>query len=127
MSTIIPRILKGFSIFAVVVGTADAFVGARLLPGFSTMDPESPTTAWVDSQVRFLGAMFGAVGGVMWWASNDMRQRKASLQIIMAAIVCGGVGRAMSGMTFGFHGWFLQTATYVELIGPALFYLATRS
>lgn len=63
---------------------------------------------------------------MLWWASNDIRARRAPLALLSGVFWVAGVGRAVSGLRYGFSFPLVKVATAAELVGPPLVYLMSR-
>ena len=122
MASSIPTILKGYAIFAFLMGSANTALGNNMLGDNTLFKPKSATSALTDSQIRYLGAQFAATGAIVWWVSNNVLERKVPLAIAGAGLVVGGLGRLRAGLKHGF-GPRTKLAMNVELILPTLFYI----
>ncbi|KAL6912695.1 hypothetical protein FSHL1_010378 [Fusarium sambucinum] len=116
--------LKAFSIFSMATGTADVIAGHKLLipPSERALLPKS-TLSVVDNQLRFLGAMWGGYGAILWWVSNDLQERQAPLAVLGAVAFIAGIGRTVSGLSLGWGAPWLKVAAGIELVVPPLIYL----
>ena len=119
----LPQTLKVCSAFAITTGSLDAGLGIRMLGKESDFPTASPTTAFADSQFRFLGAMWAGYGVLLWWTSNDLQGRQIPLGLLGGVMLAGGVGRALSALKYGFSAPWVQVAMWVELLGPGVIYL----
>ncbi|QPC78243.1 hypothetical protein HYE68_008995 [Fusarium pseudograminearum] len=116
--------LKVFSIFSMATSTADVIAGHKALIPVSerALLPKS-TLSVVDNQLRFLGAVWGGYGALLWWASNDLQARQAPLAVLGAVMFIAGIGRSISGLTLGWGAPWLKVAAGIELVFPPLIYL----
>ncbi|KAJ9633322.1 uncharacterized protein PV06_00824 [Exophiala oligosperma] len=120
------KLLKGFSIFALVVGTGDALGGTSVLEkasGDAFTSTNSSLIALTDSQLRFLGTYWAGYGAMLWWASNDLTTRRVPLAILGATLFASGIGRSISAMIHGFPSGVIIAATGVELLMPPAIWL----
>ena len=118
-------VLKVSSVFALVTGSSDVLLGAGTLAK-TTNTPfpvRSAAEVLADSQIRFLGSAWAAFGGLLWWISNDVDERRVPLAILGGFMVFGGIGRAISGALYGFPSRLLVGATTVELVAPPAIWL----
>jgi hypothetical protein len=123
-SQFLSRGLKIFAIFSMFTGTVDLIAGHKLvIPESERALLPTPTLAFVDNQLRFLGAIWSGYGMVLWWASNNLQARKVPLSLLGTAMVIGGIGRLTSGLTLGWTPSGLKIATAAELVVPPLIYL----
>ncbi|KAH7260831.1 uncharacterized protein BKA55DRAFT_672672 [Fusarium redolens] len=116
--------LKLFAIFSMFTGTVDLIVGHKLIiPASERSLLPSPTLAFVDNQLRFLGAIWSGYGMILWWASSNLETRKVPLSLLGTAMFLAGVGRLTSGLSLGWGAPWLKIAAAAELIAPPLIYL----
>ncbi|RGP80278.1 hypothetical protein FLONG3_1579 [Fusarium longipes] len=118
-----PIILRGYSAFFIYLGAEHVVRGVKkyLSPDQRAKLP-SDVIALMDSQYRFLGGIFMGYGVAVAWTASDIAERHATLNILMAAMVMGGIARGVSGAVFGWPIPWLRRATGFELIIPALTY-----
>ena len=74
--------------------TGAIFGAAQLLPA------ESVNPA-IDSQYRFLGAVYFGLAMTLWWIVPRLEQHTTLLRIIILALFLGGLARAFSYATVG--------------------------
>ena len=112
--------LKVFSLFSISTGTADVVLGASMIPSFGSHQflVNSPATAFADSQLRFLGAMWAGWGAMLWWVSDDLETRCAPLAILGSIMVLAGMGRMIGGMRHGFGSKVVFGAAMGEVAVP---------
>ena len=121
----LPLWLKGFSLFSIATGTADVFTGASGVASLSghPLPVDSPAMVLADSQLRFLGGMWGGWGAMLWWVSNDLDTRAEPLAILGAVMVFCGVGRLISAVKHGFGSNSIAVAAAVEVLVPPAVWL----
>ncbi|CAI7617785.1 unnamed protein product [Penicillium manginii] len=122
-SPLFSRTLKACSIFAMITGTMDVCLGIGMID--STLGPiptGSVAMALVDSQIRFLGAMWAGYGVMLWWTSSDLETRRTPLGLLAGIMFVGGLGRLASGLRHGFSESWVQVAMLTELLGPVAMY-----
>ena len=130
--TYLPPILKTFSVFALATGTAATFKGLNSVLSYFPSNPTpttliaSPPSILGDSNFAYFGAMWASYGGILWWTSNDLEERKVPLAILGAFMVLGGVGRGFSAWRFGFSHGAAKVATVLEFVGPAVIWAVLR-
>ncbi|KAF4944778.1 hypothetical protein FGADI_12458 [Fusarium gaditjirri] len=116
--------LKIFAIFSMFTGTFDMITGHKLvIPESERALLPTRTLAFVDNQLRFLGAIWSGYGMILWWASSNLQERKIPLALLGIAMVLAGIGRLTSGLSLGWTPSWLKIATAVELVVPPLVYL----
>lgn len=85
------------SLIALLTGSMDVIVGvagqANIGVGTAASPPFDPV---LDSQVRFLGAVWLGLGAIQLICLRDLRRYGAILETSYAVVVLGGVGRALS-------------------------------
>jgi hypothetical protein len=117
--------LKAFAIFSMATGTMDVITGSDSIG--TLVEPitvNSTSMAFVDSQLRFLGAIWAGYGALLWWTSNDIETRRFPLGVLGAAMVAGGIGRTISGWKYGFSVGWVGLAALAEVAVPAGLYLS---
>lgn len=130
--TYLPHALKAFSLFAIATGTSATLKGLNsalsYFPTISTPSSlvASPPSVLADSNYAYFGAMWAGYGGMLWWTSDDLRERKVPLAILGGFMVLGGVGRAFSAWRFGFSHGAAKVATVVEFVAPVLIWAMLR-
>ena len=104
------------SLIALLTGAMDVIVGvagqANIGVGAAAAAPFDPV---LDSQVRFLGAVWLGLGAIQLICLGDLRRYGAILQLCFAVVVLGGIGRALS---------LLQVGLPASGIGPAFIAIA---
>ncbi|THC91133.1 hypothetical protein EYZ11_009403 [Aspergillus tanneri] len=101
-SILFPTTLKACSMFAMLTGSMDVIFGADMITSAAGPLPlGSPAITLLDSQIRYLGAMWAGYGVMLWWTSNDLQTRKAPLDLLAGIMFVGGIGRLVSGMRAG--------------------------
>ncbi|KAG5755278.1 hypothetical protein H9Q69_005505 [Fusarium xylarioides] len=123
-SQFLSRGLKIFAIFSMFAGTVDLITGHKfVIPESERALLPTPTLAFVDNQLRFLGAIWGGYGTILWWASNNLQARKVPLSLLGTTMFIAGIGRLTSGLSLGWTPSWLKIAAVAELIVPPLIYL----
>ncbi|EKJ75808.1 hypothetical protein NXS19_008399 [Fusarium pseudograminearum] len=116
--------LKVFSIFSMATSTADVIAGHKaLIPASERALLPKSTLSVLDNQLRFLGAVWGGYGALLWWASNDLETRQTPLAVLGAVMFIAGIGRTASGLATGWGAPWLKVAAGIELVFPPLIYL----
>lgn len=122
MAAAIPTILRGYALFAFLMGSSNVVYGENMLGDTTLFKPKSATSALTDSQIRYLGAQFAATGAIAWWVSNNVLERQVPLAIVGAGLVAGGLGRLRAGLKHGF-GPSMKTAMGIEVVLPVVFWV----
>ncbi|MEY4671202.1 MAG: hypothetical protein RLZZ415_1081 [Pseudomonadota bacterium] len=104
------------SLIALLTGAMDVIVGvagqANTGVGAAARAPFDPV---LDSQVRFLGAVWLGLGAIQLVCLGDLRRYGTILQLCFAIVVLGGIGRALS---------LAQAGLPEDDIGPAFITVA---
>ena len=120
------------SLIALLTGAMDVIVGvagqANIGVGAAAAAPFDPV---LDSQVRFLGAVWLGLGAVQLFCLGDLRRYGAILQLCFAIVVLGGIGRVLSLIqvgqpTSGTGPSFILVALAIELVLVPLAWLTFR-
>jgi len=119
--------LRIVAIFAVVTGLVDVIAGTGILPSLgSAITPEAAADPGLDSQFRFLSAMWFGYGLALYWVSNDIAGRLPVLNILALAMFVGGLGRLVSIVVNGAPPPAMFAFLAIELIGPVIAVLMAR-
>ena len=120
------------SLMALLTGAMDVTVGVA---GQATIGvvvaATAPLDPVLDSQVRFLGAVWLGLGAIQLFCLGDLRRHRALLQFCFAIVVLGGIGRVMSliqvGQPAGDTGTrFIALALVIELVLVPLAWITFR-
>lgn len=120
------------SLIALLTGAMDVIVGvagqANIGVGAAAAAPFDPV---LDSQVRFLGAVWLGLGAVQLFCLGDLRRYGAILQLCFAIVVLGGIGRVLSLIQVGQPASgtgpsFIFVALAIELVLVPLAWLTFR-
>ncbi len=120
------------SLIALLTGAMDVIVGvagqANIGVGAAAAAPFDPV---LDSQVRFLGAVWLGLGAVQLFCLGDLRRYGAILQLCFAIVVLGGIGRVLSLIqvgqpTSGTGPSFILVALAIELVLVPLTWVTFR-
>ena len=85
-----------------------------------------PRNALLDSNLRFLGGVWLALGLAAWWTVPRIERRGDVFRVVWGAVWLGGVGRALSMVLVGLPPWPFVAFTVLELIGAPLFIVWQR-
>ncbi|KAF5557178.1 hypothetical protein FPHYL_7767 [Fusarium phyllophilum] len=116
-----PLLLKGFSAWIMYNGASHIVRGiTEYLASTERAKLPPSTVSLMDSQIRFLGGTYIAYGAALCWSSYDIKERQLALNILLAGLALGGIGRAISAGVFGWGFSCLQRATTTEIVVPPL-------
>lgn len=120
------------SLLALLTGAMDVIIGvsgqANIGVGAAAAAPFDPV---LDSQVRFLGAVWLGLGAIQLVCLGDIQRYTIILQVCFGIVVLGGLGRALSilqvGMpTSGIGPAFITIALVIELVLVPLAWVTLR-
>ncbi|QGY80676.1 DUF4345 domain-containing protein [Sphingorhabdus lacus] len=120
------------SSLALLTGAMDVVIGvagqANIGVGNAASVPLDPV---LDSQVRFLGAVWLGLGAIQLVCLGDLRRYSTILQLCFAIVILGGIGRALSLLQAGHPSSdigtvFIAVALAIELMLVPLVWLAFR-
>lgn len=120
------------SLIALLTGAMDVIVGvagqANIGVGTAAAAPFDPV---LDSQVRFLGAVWLGLGAIQLVCLGDLRRYSAILQLCFAIVVLGGIGRALALVQVGqpasgIGPAFITVALVIELVLVPLAWITFR-
>lgn len=120
------------SLLALLTGAMDVVIGvagqANIGVGNAASVPLDPV---LDSQVRFLGAVWLGLGVIQLVCLGDLRRYGTILQLCFAIVVLGGIGRALSLLQAGHPSSdigtaFIAVALAIELMLVPLAWMAFR-
>jgi hypothetical protein len=95
---------------AVAAGSAGILLGPVLGPDTAPVGPD------VDSEYRFLSAIWLSWGLALWWSSRRLHARVAVTRVLLLAAVAGGLARLVSALVVGWPNPVLRAALAVELL-----------
>ena len=112
------RVLQLFGTFALATGLGDVLAGSQLLTAAGAKLGAGGVDPVLNSQIHYLGAMWAGFGASLWWCARDLRSRAGLLQLLMAAVIVGGVGRVIAAMQYGSGPPLLTFFIAVEFLAP---------
>jgi hypothetical protein len=114
-------VLRVFASFAIVTGSLDIIAGTQVLTGGGAhLSPDVAADPVLNSQIKYLGAIWVGFGAALWWTTRDLRGRSVMLHILLGAVFLGGIGRLLSALQFGMGPPLLTAFIVIELVGPVL-------
>jgi hypothetical protein len=120
------------SALALLTGAMDVILGvagqANIGVGTAAAAPVDPV---LDSQVRFLGAIWLGLGAIQLVCLRDLHRYGAILQLCFAIVLLGGIGRTLSLLQVGqpvsgVGSAFVAVALIIELLLVPLAWLTFR-
>jgi hypothetical protein len=125
MSKKVLQIVLGvLGLIPILTGGLDLTLGASALNiAGASISPEVLNNAVLDSQTRFLGAIWFGIGIVLYWMLPSIEKQTTLLRLLMGGIFLGGIGRLTSAFLVGIPPNHFIAATALELIGMPLLIL----
>ena len=120
------------SSLALLTGAMDVVIGVAGQANIGVGNAASVALDPVlDSQVRFLGAVWLGLGAIQLVCLGDLRRYSTILQLCFAIVILGGIGRALSLLQAGHPSSdigtvFIAVALAIELMLVPLVWLAFR-
>lgn len=87
--------LELFAAFAILTGATDIIDGVRLFIGSGARLEAVAHDPVLNSEIRYLGAVWGGFGAILWWVSNDLQATSDARLLIFH--FPGGFDRALAG------------------------------
>jgi hypothetical protein len=117
-------VLGILGLIPILTGGLDLTLGASALNiAGASVSPEVLSNAVLDSQIRFLGAIWFSMGIVLYWILPSIEKQTTLFRLLMGGIFLGGIGRLTSVFLVGIPPSHLIAATVLELIGMPLLVL----
>jgi len=92
----------------------------NLFYGASQYMPADQVTAPIDSQFRYLSAIYVAVAVLIWWIIPQVERMTVPFRILVLGLFMGGVGRVISLSQYGEPLPQMVGGMYLELALPLL-------
>ncbi len=116
--------MAAFRIFVVLTALISLFLGGTgVLFGAAEHSGGADVAAALDSQYRYLAAVYFAVGAMILWSAGDVKGRAALFRFAMLGWFLGGLARGMSWMTVGEPAEWQVSGMIIELVVPIVMLL----
>ncbi len=116
--------MTAFRIARILIGLVPLFLGGTgVLFGAEEHTGGGVVANALDSQYRYLAAVYVAVGGMILYSADDVKGRAALLRFAMLGWFLGGLARAVSWMTVGQPESWQVSGMIVELVVPVVMLL----
>jgi hypothetical protein len=110
-------ILFVLSAIPLLTGLLDMLYGTGAIPLFGgTLPATALTEPSLDSQIRFLGAIWMGFGVLIVYAASDLHRHATLFRLIAVILIASGVGRIASLVQLGAPAPVFQGAIFVELV-----------
>ncbi len=117
-------VLAILALIPILTGGLDLVLGAQALNiAGGALPSEVVQNVVLDSQTRFLGAIWFGIGVILYWVITSVDKRTVLFRLLAGAIFLGGVGRLVSAFLIGLPPVEFIAATMLELIGMPLLIL----
>jgi hypothetical protein len=117
-------VLGILGLIPILTGALNLMLGASALNIFgAAVSPDVLNNVVIDSQIRFLGAIWLGVGIVLYWALPAIEKQTTLFRLLIGSIFLGGIGRSISAFSVGTPPNHLIAAIVLELIGMPLIIL----
>jgi Domain of unknown function (DUF4345) len=117
-------VLAILGLIPILTGGLDLILGARSLNFFGSLLPITALNDIVlDSQIRFLGAIWFGVGITWYWVISAIERQTTLFRLLIGGVFLGGIGRASSALLVGIPPIQFIAAIALELIGMPLLLL----
>lgn len=117
--------IRALALIALLTGTVDVVLGLQAQQSIGAALEEGYGDPLLNSQIRYLGAVWFGFGALLWHCLGDLARHAAILRGALLIVFLGGLGRLASVLQFGFpasavgHG-FVVFAIVIELIAMPL-------
>lgn len=119
--------MNAFRIVTILVGLVPLFLGVTgVFFGAAEHSGGTGVAAALDSQYRYLAAVYVAVGLMVLWSAGDVKGRAMLLRFAMLGWFLGGLARMVSWMTVGEPASWQVSGLVIEMIVPAVLILWQR-
>lgn len=124
---------RALALIAIITGLGDLTLGAAMQkPLGLLLDAVAINEPLLNSQIRFLGAVWFGYGLGLWLALRSISRHSALILGLLAVLVVGGVGRVLALLVNGLPasvtaGGFILFALAIELVlAPVLMLWLSR-
>lgn len=121
------RVVRIFCLLPLVTGSLDLVQGVRVLrPAGAVIPDRVADDPALNSQIKFLGAIWLGYGPTLWRVNADPRANAGLFRLLLGIFFLSGVGRAAAAVQFGRPGRPFTGAMVLELLGAPLLLLWHR-
>ncbi len=115
---VLALVLRAFGLFAIVTGGLDIIAGTHMHIGAGAhLSPDAAVDPVLNSQIKYLGAVWCGFGATSCWATADLLRRVELLRILAATVFLGGIGDLISLMLYGAGPKLFVAFIVIELLG----------
>jgi Domain of unknown function (DUF4345) len=117
-------VLAILGLIPILTGGLDLLLGARSLRVVGSLIPlDALSDVVLDSQIRFLAAIWFGVGIILYWVIPSIDRQTTLFRLLMGAIFLGGIGRISSAVLLGIPPVQFIAVIMLELVGVPILVL----
>jgi Domain of unknown function (DUF4345) len=117
-------VLAILGLIPILTGGLDLILGARSLRVVGSWIPlDALSDVVLDSQIRFLAAIWFGVGIILYWVIPSIDRQTKLFRLLMGAIFLGGIGRISSAVLLGIPPVQFIAVIVLELVGVPILVL----
>jgi hypothetical protein len=117
-------VLAILGLIPILTGGLDLILGARSLQVVGSLIPlDVVNDVVLDSQIRFLAAIWFGVGIIFYWMIPSIDRQTTLFRLLMGGIFLGGIGRISSAILVGIPPVQFIAVILLELVGVPILIL----
>jgi hypothetical protein len=121
---VLQTVLAILGLIPILTGGLDLILGARSLRVVgSSMPLGNLNDVVLDSQIRFLAAIWFGVGIILYWVIPSIDKQTTLFRLLMGGIFLGGIGRISSAVLVGIPPVQFIAVIVLELVGVPILVL----
>jgi hypothetical protein len=115
---LLQTVLAILGLIPILTGGLDFVLGARSLHVVGSLMPlDAVNDVVLDSQIRFLAAIWLGVGIILYWVIPSIDRQTTLFRLLMGGIFLGGIGRMSSAVLVGIPPVQFLAVIVLELVG----------
>jgi hypothetical protein len=121
---VLQTVLAILGLIPILTGGLDFVLGARSLHVVGSLMPlDAVNDVVLDSQIRFLAAIWLGVGIILYWVIPSIDRQTTLFRLLMCGIFLGGIGRMSSAVLVGIPPVQFLAVIVLELVGVPILIL----
>jgi hypothetical protein len=121
---VLQTVLAILGLIPILTGGLDLILGARSLRVVgSSMPLDTLNDVVLDSEIRFLAAIWLGVGIILYWIIPSIDRQTTLFRLLMGGIFLGGIGRISSAALVGIPPVQFIVVIVLELVGVPILVL----
>jgi hypothetical protein len=121
---VLQTVLAILGLIPILTGGLDFVLGARSLHMVGSLMPlDAVNDVVLDSQIRFLAAIWLGVGIILYWVIPSIDRQTKLFRLLMGGIFLGGIGRMSSAVLVGIPPVQFLAVIVLELVGVPILIL----